>query len=172
MACNLTNIAGRELPCEKTVGGLKAVYFAAFDEATTAGDATNPPAGTWYKYDLKGASSLETSINGSRENNSIFYTQTINIQLPLLDSDTQDEVKILAANKPHVIVEDYNGQQWLAGLEHGCDLTGGSLVTGANMGDFSGFTLTFEALEKAPPAYVDTAVTASGTPITPSVTAS
>jgi hypothetical protein len=28
---------------------------------------------------LRGASSVETAINGSRENNSIFYTQTVNI---------------------------------------------------------------------------------------------
>ena len=172
MACTLTGIDGRALPCNKTVGGLKTIYFGAYSESMTAGDGATAPAGSWYQYDLKGASSLETAISGSRENNSVFYTQTINIQLPLLDETTQDEIKILAATKPHIIVEDYNGQQWLAGLEHGCDLTGGSLVTGANLGDFSGFTLTFEALEKNPPAYVQTAVTGAGTQNEPAVTAS
>ena len=168
MACDLT-LNGRALPCSKTVGGLKTIYFAEYNGTMTTATAATAD---WFQFDLKGASSLETAINGSRENNSIFYTQTINIQLPLLDETTQDEIKILAATKPHIIVEDYNGQQWLAGLEHGCDLTGGSLVTGANLGDFSGFTLTFEALEKNPPAYVQTAVTGAGTQNEPAVTAS
>ena len=128
--------------------------------------------GTWYGYDLRGASSVETAINGSRENNSIFYTQTVNIQLPLLDSATQDEIKLLAAARPHIVVEDYNGQQMVIGLEHGADLTGGSLATGANLGDYSGFTLTFEALEKNPPSFISTAVTDSAaSPIEPAVSA-
>jgi hypothetical protein len=57
-------------------------------------------------------------------------------------------------------------------LEHGADLTGGSLATGANLGDYSGFTLTFEALEKEAPAFITTAVTDSASsPIAPAVTA-
>ena len=86
---------------------------------------------------------------------------------------TSDEIKLLASNKPNIVVEDYNGQQWLVGAEHGCDLIGGTLATGANLGDYSGFTLTFEALEKNPPIALTTAVTvdATATQLTPSVTA-
>lgn len=58
------------------------------------------------------------------------------------------------------------------GLEHGADLTGGTLATGANLGDYSGFTLTFEALEKNPPSFLTDAVTDSASsPITPAATA-
>jgi len=170
MACSLS-LTGRQFPCAKAVGGLKKIYFAAFVEGglTITSGAVN---GTWYGYDLRGASSVETAINGSRENNSIFYTQTVNIQLPLLDSATQDEIKLLAAARPHIVVEDYNGQQMVIGLEHGADLTGGSLATGANLGDYSGFTLTFEALEKNPPAFLTDAVTDSAaSPIAPAVSA-
>ena len=49
----------------------------------------------------------------------------------------------------------------VVGLEHGADLTGGTLATGANLGYYSGFTLTFEALEKNPPAFLTDAVTDS-----------
>ena len=170
MACSLS-LTGRQNPCANTVGGLKKIYFSAFVEGglTITSGAVN---GTWYGYDLRGASSVETTINGSRENNSIFYTQTVNIQLPVLDSDTQDEIKLLAAARPHIVVEDYNGQQMVIGLEHGADLTGGTLATGANLGDYSGFTLTFEALEKNPPSFLTDAVTDSASsPITPAATA-
>ena len=170
MACSLS-LTGRQYPCAKAVGGLKKIFFAAYVEGgltITAGAVD----GTWYGYDLRGASSVETTINGSRENNSIFYTQTVSVQLPVLDSATQDEIKLLAAARPHIVVEDYNGQQMVVGLEHGADLTGGSLATGANLGDHSGFTLTFEALEKEPPAFITTAVTDSAaSPIAPATSA-
>jgi len=96
----------------------------------------------------------------------------VSVQLPVLDSATQDEIKLLAAARPHIVVEDYNGQQMVVGLEHGADLTGGTLATGANLGDYSGFTLTFEALEKNPPEFLTDAVTDSAaSPITPAPTA-
>jgi hypothetical protein len=170
MACSLS-LTGRQYPCAKAVGGLKKIYFSAFVDGGLSVSGGAISGGTWYSYDLRGASSVETAINGSRENNSIFYTQTVSIQLPVLDSATQDEIKLLAAARPHIIVEDYNGQQMVVGIENGADLTGGSLATGANMGDYSGFTLTFEALEKNPPAFLTTAVTDStSSPIEPAPT--
>ena len=38
----------------------------------------------------------------------------------------------------------------MVGLEHGADVSGGTIVTGAAMGDLSGYTLTFTAQETAP----------------------
>ncbi len=40
------------------------------------------------------------------------------------------------------------------GLEHGAEVTGGSIVTGAAMGDLSGYTLTFNAQELKPANFV------------------
>jgi hypothetical protein len=34
------------------------------------------------------------------------------------------------------------------GLEHGADVSGGTVVTGAAMGDLSGYTLTLTGMEK------------------------
>lgn len=36
----------------------------------------------------------------------------------------------------------------LVGTEFGADLNGGTVVTGAGMGDLSGYTLTFQGMEK------------------------
>ena len=127
MACLLTS--GRALPCKSSVGGLKAVYF---------------------KYDIKGSSSLETAITSSRENGTTFYTQTLNLTLTTLDKETQEEIKLLASSRPHVAIEDYNGNFFLVGLQHGAEVTGGTIVSGAAMGDLSGFTLTMEAMETSP----------------------
>ena len=165
MACLLTS--GRALPCKSSVGGLKAVYFADYGTLGTttiaAGEIT-AISGTpdFFKFDIKGNSSLETTINSSRENGTTFYTQTLNLTLPVLDKATQEQIKLLATARPHVAIEDYNGNSFLVGLEHGAEVNGGTVVSGAAMGDLSGFTLTLEGMETAPANFtVSTVVTAN-----------
>ena len=165
MACLLTS--GRALPCKSSVGGLKSVYFADYgtlgDATIVAGEIT-AVAGTpdFFKYDIKGSSSLETAITSSRENGTTFYTQTLNLTLTTLDKATQEEIKLLSVSRPHIAVEDYNGNFFLVGLEHGAEVTGGSIASGAAMADASAFTLTFEAMEKSPANFtVSTVVTAN-----------
>jgi hypothetical protein len=164
MACLLTS--GRALPCKSSVGGLKAVYFADYGTLGTttiaAGEIT-AISGTpdFFKFDIKGNSSLETTINSSRENGTTFYTQTLNLTLPVLDKATQEEIKLLAAARPHVAIEDYNGNFFMVGLEHGAEVTGGTIVSGAAMGDLSGFTLTLEGQETDPAYFVTSTVITS-----------
>ena len=156
MSCLLTS--GRTLPCKTSVGGLKNVYFVDFakDNFTMSGKSLAVGESVLaFQYEIKGNSSLETTINSSRENGTTFYTSALNLTLPFLDTLTQDEVKILAAGRPQIVVEDYNGNFILVGNENGCDVNGGTIVTGAAMGDLSGFTLTFEAQEKEPPFFFD-----------------
>ena len=173
MACTLTS--GRALPCKSSVGGLKAVYFADYGTlgaATISSGEVTAIAGTptIFEYDIKGNSSLETTINSSRENVTTFYTQTLNLTLPVLDKSTQEEIKLLASARPHIFVEDLNGNFLVLGLFHGAEVTGGTVVSGAAMGDLSGFTLTFEAQETSPPLFVTSTVVtdnASATKIDP-----
>ncbi|MDB4299364.1 hypothetical protein N9931_00425 [bacterium] len=165
MACLLTS--GRALPCKNSVGGLKAVYFADYGtlgDVTLVGGEITAIAGTpdFFKYDIKGSSSLETAITSSRENGTTFYTQTLNLTLTTLDKATQEEIKLLSVSRPHIAVEDYNGNFFLVGLEHGAEVTGGSIASGASMADASSFSLTFEAMEKSPANFtVSTVVTAN-----------
>ena len=174
MACALTT--GRSLPCKSAVGGLKTVYFADYGtlgNATISSGEITAFSGlsiSWYKYDIKGNSSLETTVNSSRENGTTFYTQTLNLTLTYLDKSTQEEIKLLAAARPHIAIEDYNGNFFLVGLEHGAEVTGGTIVSGAAMADLSGFTLTFEAMETDPAYFVTSTVItddASATQIDP-----
>jgi len=166
MACLLTS--GRKLPCKSSVGGLKAVYFADYGTlgaVTIASGEITATAGDpdFFRFDIKGNSSLETTINSSRENGTTFYTQTLNLTLPVLDKATQEQIKILATARPHVAIEDYNGNFFMVGLEHGAEVTGGTIVSGAAMGDLSGFTLTLEGQETDPAYFVTPAVITADT---------
>lgn len=162
MACALTT--GRSLPCKSSVGGIKTVYFADYGTLGTAtisaGEITafSELAIVWYQFDVKGNSSLETTITSSRENGTTFYEQTLNLTLTSQDAATQEEIKLLAHARPHIAIEDYNGNFFLVGLDHGAELTGGTIVTGAGMGDLSGYTLTFAAQETEPAHFVTASV--------------
>jgi hypothetical protein len=174
MACLLTT--GRKVPCKSAFGGIKTVYFADYGTIasvtvdagtgeTAIVDAATPPV--WFEYDVKGASSLETTVTSSRENGTTFYTQTLNLTLTYLDAKTQNELQLLAVARPYVVVEDYYGNSFLCGFDNGMECTGGTVVTGAAAGDLSGFTLTFEGMEETAPYFLSTAVTGSALQIDP-----
>ena len=164
MACNITN--GRSLACKSGVGGLKFVFFSNYSNTTRdlaiSGDGSVTLDGSvdFFRYDLKGNSSLETAINSSRENGTTFYESPLNV--------TQEQIKLLAHGRPQVVVVDYNDNAFLLGKEHGCEVTGGTMATGAAMGDLSGFTLTIVAQETAPPFFCAAAPTDdASSPIAP-----
>ncbi len=173
MACLLTT--GRKIPCKSAFGGIKRVYFADYGSITSVTvDSTTKEATiasvasiTWFEFDVKGNSSLETTVTSSRENGTTFYTQTLNLTLTYLDAKTQAELQTLAVARPYVVVEDYYGNNFLCGFENGMECTGGTVVTGAAAGDLSGFTLTFEGMEETAPYFLDAAVTPDATQIDP-----
>ena len=163
MACDLT--LGRKEPCKDVVGGLKNVYFVDFGDlgtVTLTGDEITNITGlnqdgnlTAFKYELKGNSSFEQAITSSRENGTTFVEQTLTLTLKKLTKEDNKELKLLAYGRPHVAVEDYNGNVFMMGLEHGAEVTGGTVSTGAAMGDLSGYTLTMAASELAPANFMD-----------------
>ena len=88
MACNVSN--GRVLPCKRSVGGLKNIFFAPYSAVTAAlvpssGSITLDNSESFFKYEIKGNSSLETAINSSRENGTTFYETTLNATFTFLD---------------------------------------------------------------------------------------
>ena len=158
MACDLTK--GRALPCRESVGGIKAVYFVDFGDLGTislTSDEITDMTGTFnaYKYELKGNSSVEQTINASRENGTVFFDQAVSLTLPQLSKEDNNELKLMAYGRPHIVVEDYNGNAYLVGREHGADVTGGTIVSGGAMGDLSGYTLSFNSMERTVANFID-----------------
>jgi len=160
MACLLTK--GRTEPCKDAVGGVQAIYFIDFGTlGTITPDSSNADevasfAGTptAFKFAVKGNSSLEQTITSSRENGTTFYDQIVNLTFKKLSPESNQELALLAVARPHVIVEDNNGNFLLVGREFGADVNGGTVVTGAAMGDMSGYTLTLQGMEKKPANFI------------------
>jgi len=151
MACNIS--LGRLEGCKDSVGGLNAIYFLNYgdaegfvstDESITGIGATTPSI---YKYDLRGTSTFDQSLTSSRDNGSTFAEQTLTVSLKKQDASTHKEVKMLAYGRPHILIEDNNGDVWVMGEDYGSEMNA-TTSTGAAMGDKSGYELTFAAMEK------------------------
>ena len=68
----------------------------------------------------------------------------------------------MAFGRPHICVVDYNGNAMLVGLEHGAEVTGGTIVTGTAMSDLSGYTLTLTGMERTPANFLGDTLAAVG----------
>ena len=73
----------------------------------------------------------------------------------------------LSYGRPHVIIEDFNGNFRLAGAEHGVEVSV-STTSGGAMGDLNGYNISFEGKERNMAMFVDGAIVgdASGFVIT------
>lgn len=152
MSCLITK--GRLVPCKDKVGGLYKVWFANFGTITgltysaTDDSISGSTDASLYEYELKGTSTLVQSMTSSRENGTTFVTQTLTLSLQGLSAQDNHEIMLLAYGRPHVFVQDNNGNTWLVGKVNGADLTTGDANTGAAFGDAYAYTLTLVAMEK------------------------
>jgi len=171
MACNLTAAIG--VDCKDQIGGLKYVYVtneyyqniesvdtvtASTFIMTNAGfstwqksDGTAPGTVTVYRYALRpNLSSMTINVNADSANGTTFYTQTLSLTLQKITSATAYQLRLLAYARPQIFVQDNNNQVFLLGYNNGCDVTGGTVVSGVAKGDMSGFTIELSAEELAP----------------------
>jgi hypothetical protein len=162
MASTCDIIAGRKEECKNSQGGIRAIYvatayisdlmtdFTFTDEVVTA--MTTPIQA--FKFELKGANGMEEENTNSRENGTSFVTQTLTAILKKQDSVTQKGIKLLTYGRPQIIVEDYNGNYRIMGIENGVEVAVNT-STGQGMGDLNGYTLTGIASEADFAFYID-----------------
>ena len=178
MACDITK--GRlDTPCKTGVGGVKAFYFANFEPLIykefekTDGLVTsllkspsNPTPIELYKYELRSSGhNLEDANENSEETGTSFVTSTFTAILKQIGATTRDELQLASFGRPHVFVEDYNGNFLLVGIENGCTVTVNQ-VTGSAMGELSGYNLTITAQERELSYLVDPTIIGDDTQTT------
>jgi len=163
MSCLLTH--GREEVCKESVGGLQGVYFINYESGSFAQNASNEitslSGSTVYYYELKGTSAYTETVNSSRENGTTFFSQESTLNLKKLTNEMTTQLKVLAYGRPQMILWTNNGDALLAGEDHGCDLTAGSISTGAALGDLYGYAITMTGEEKLPAAFISGSSTTS-----------
>ena len=172
MSCDIT--AGRIEQCKDSVSGLKAIYIINYDKLNSDAVAyLSSPVGsedvidTWvpidtatamnlYKFELKSTTnSFTTAIESSRDNGTTFFSQTLVAALKRQDAATTKNVKLLAYGRPRIVVRTMTDQFFLMGLDQGADVSAGEISSGAALGDFNGYSLTFLAQEEEPANFID-----------------
>ena len=171
MSCDISN--GRIEQCKSSVSGLKAIYIINYDKLNSdsvvysAGAGEEDEIDTWtpiddttplnlYKFELKSTTnSFTTAIESSRDNGTTFFSQTLVAALKRQDVVTTKNVKLLAYGRPRIVVRSMTDQFFLMGLDQGADVSAGEISSGANLGDFNGYSLTFLAQEETPANFID-----------------
>lgn len=162
MACDITS--GFALGCRDNTGGIKAIYILS-GSVSSITDTSNEisdisGAGVFYQFDLqRGTSDFTETINGSTENQTVFYEATINAAFAKLQTSTRNQVKVLAQNPDLKIVVETNNdaasEKFIyVGRKNGAVLNAGQGQSGTALGDANGYTLTFTAQEPAPADFI------------------
>ena len=163
MACNITR--GRLIDCKDAIGGLKAIFIAKSysnnvsaaatintTEMTAAGFATWSCCGGTvevFKYDLvPNLSSLTVNIQSDNANGTTFFNQTLSVTLQKIDHDMTNELRLMAYSRAQIFVQDENDNVFLLGIDGGCYVTGGTVITGTAKGDLTGYTIEWGAEER------------------------
>ena len=175
MACTALT-KGRGLICDRIAGGIKYIYFGVYDEfdkaaltgevmgtgiVRSAGSITDIEMGTatgdLYRYALpRGESSLTETITGSTENGTIFYSPQITMKLNQLETDYQNQLRLLAKSKLIIFAQLNqklaNGHDVIVclGPENGMRLNSGTNLSGAAYADHNGYSWTFDGMEESP----------------------
>ena len=166
MACDLTS--ARNEPCKDSVGGIDKLYFVNYGDISEAictfestgslrsGDAISAITGTpsAYEYEVKDATSYTENIQSDRSTGTTAFEQVLEVTLKKLSIADHKELRLMCWGRPHVIIQDNNGNCFIAGFEHGMDVTGGTIVTGAAMNELSGYTLTLTGMERYPATFL------------------
>ena len=158
MACDITS--GFALGCRDNSGGIKAIYILSGSVAgiTDTSDEISDISGSgiFYQFDLqRGTSDFTETINGSTENQTVFYEATVNAAFAKLQTSTRNQVKLLAQNPDlKIIVETNNdtaSEKFIyVGRKNGALLNAGQGQSGTALGDANGYTLTFSSTEPNP----------------------
>jgi len=164
MACDITR--GRLIDCKDTIGGLKAIYICKaynnnIERVATIANTEMTDAGfaTWsaqvaaktivFKYDLvPSLSSMTVTVNSDNANGTTFFGQALSVTLQKIDHDMTNELRLMAYSRSQIFVQDANDNVFLLGINNGCNVSGGTVITGVGKGDLNGYTIEWAAEEK------------------------
>ena len=174
-----TITAGRQIQDRDSIGGIKSVYIITVSnvaqlltESNTTLDANHVVTdfGSGFssnckaiRFDvLRGAGGFTQSVEGSIENGTYSFNQTVEFTLHKIDAAMQKLINDLAKTRTTLCIHDNNDNVIFAGYGNGMEMVGGSFQTGNGFGELNGATLTFEGRETKPAPFL-TAAAGSGT---------
>ena len=141
MAC-LQTLNGLSLGCDTSLGGLKKIMIAPWEEnifVLGTGDTVTgvSSSSTWYSYAFrKGQASFTTEQTKDDANGVNYFTSTIDITFTRMQADKWMEINALTIGDFAVIAQDSNGTYHCFGVDEPVTSNGGTVAqSGAAKGD-------------------------------------
>ncbi len=166
MATCVTLSKGRKLKCINSRGGIKAVSFAPWSEATIMSGSTGEIASihsgitSFYRYELKNEGNTFTeNIVKDNEARTQSWDGELALILQGMSLEDRNEIKLLTMGEVIVVIERNDGKFLLAGNTYGALVSGGSLVTGTKASG-TATNLTLATSEDEPSLFLSTAAVA------------
>ena len=160
--CDITS--GFTLGCRDNTGGIRNIYILSGSVDTVTGSGATglisaiSGSGTFYKFELtRQTGDYTETINGSTENGTVFFEQTVNASFHKMQSATRNQIRLLSKNVTlKMIVETNNGSVngigkfFYLGEQNGLSLNAGQGQSGTAFGDANAYQLTFTGQEPDP----------------------
>jgi hypothetical protein len=141
--------------CKDLNGGIETIYLLPYIKYSRSQMTIENqklvafPGSNIYKVYANGSSFTETS---ETEGGAVSFSQSFNVDVP--KTEEANQVYTLVKQKYRAIYKDFNGNWRMLGLFNGLDATYTN-STGTEIGDFSGYKVTFEGKEDRQAIYMN-----------------
>lgn len=164
--CNQT-LAGIQLDCANSLGGIKVVYIANYGDITAVevGEddkitgITMSGSAAFKAYQFRKQTGSMTSTLNVDEQAGINYVSTeLSLVFTKMETSKRLEMTALAKGQLAVIVEDSNNKYWYLGYDDYVSASAGSANTGQSKGDSNNYGLTLRDESETFPYEIDASV--------------
>lgn len=165
MACTSLTLKGLAKGCKDSLGGIKEVYLAnSADVTVTITDnaisaITQEQSSKFYTYQFaKNTGSMVTTMEADEAAGYIGFNTELSLQFNKLDTTNRLEFMAICLNDTVAIVKDQNDRYWFLGKDNPLSVSNGTITTGTQYNEFSGYQVTLNDIARQAPYEVTSTI--------------
>lgn len=151
--CISYTLAGLSTDCSTSMGGIKNVYIANYQDDIFALDAsgntiTGVSSGVdFYRYDFRQETGNFTSTLEKGDNGNVYVSTEIQLVFTRQETAKRLEMRALSLNDLAVVVVDNNNKVWGFGIDRPVVSSAGGAETGTSFADRNAYTITLRSVD-------------------------
>lgn len=146
MACGSATLNGIVNACETSMGGVKNVWLAPYEEgaATIGSDAVSALTTDGFKhyYFKKNTASMVSTLNIDAPNGVTYVTTELQMVFNRMETTKRLEIAAMSVYDTMAVVEDANGVYWFLGFDNPLNATAAEGNSGVQKTDGNKYSIT------------------------------